>query len=66
MNIKVKTNQMEEVEGLTNAYPYAYHHAELGRTAVPWHWHEALEFNLVVSGTVRVSTTNQTCEFKQN
>ena len=66
MNIKVKTNQMEEVEGLTNAYPYAYHHAELGRTSVPWHWHEALEFNLVVSGTVRVSTTNQTCEFKQN
>ena len=63
MNIKVKTNQMEEVEGLHSDYPYVHHHALLGRTTVPWHWHEALEFNLVVSGTVTVSTTNQTCEF---
>ena len=63
VNIKVKTNQMEEVEGLYNDYPYVHHHALLGRAAVPWHWHEALEFDLVVSGTVTVSTTGQTCEF---
>ena len=66
MNIKVKTNQMEEVEGLHDDYPYVHHHALLGRTAVPWHWHEALEFNLVVSGVVTVTTANQTCEYKQN
>lgn len=66
MKIKVKTNQMEEVEGLHNDYPYVYHHVLLGRTTVPWHWHEALEFNLVVSGTVTVSTTGQTCQFRQN
>jgi len=63
VNIKVKTNQMEEVEGLHSDYPYVHHHALLGHSTVPWHWHEALEFDLVVSGTVTVATANQTCEF---
>lgn len=54
---------MEEVEGLRNEYPYAFHHVSLQVTEVPWHWHEALEFNLVLEGQVKVSTANQTQVF---
>lgn len=54
---------MEEIEGLHNEYPYAFHHVSLRTTEVPWHWHEALEFNYVVEGQVKVSTANQTQVF---
>lgn len=54
---------MEEVEGLHNAYPYAFHHVSLQNTEVPWHWHEALEFNLVLEGAVKVSTAGQVQTF---
>ena len=37
MRIKVRENQAEEIEGLTTEYPYAYHHADLADTKVPWH-----------------------------
>ena len=63
MKLHIRSNQMEEVEGLRNEYPYAFHHVSLKTTEVPWHWHEALEFNLVVSGQVKVSTANQTQVF---
>lgn len=63
MKLHIRNNQMEEVEGLRNEYPYAFHHVSLKTTEVPWHWHEALEFNLVVSGQVKVSTANQTQVF---
>ena len=59
MKLHIRTNQMEEVEGLHNEYPYAYHHVSLKTTQVPWHWHEALEFNLVTEGSVKVCTANQ-------
>ena len=51
---------MEEVEGLHNEYPYAFHRANLRETTVPWHWHEALEFGYVVEGSVKISTTMRT------
>ena len=51
---------MEEVEGLYNEYPYAYHYVDLQKTVVPWHWHEALEFNLILDGTLRVCTPSRT------
>ena len=60
MKLHIRSNQMEEVEGLRNEYPYAFHHVSLELTAVPWHWLEALELNLVTEGTVKVSTPNQT------
>lgn len=60
MKIRVQQNQMEEVEGLHNVYPYAYHHVDLQRTEVPWHWHEALEICYVVRGCVKVSTPGRT------
>lgn len=65
MKITVRHDQMEDVEGLHNEYPYAYHHVDLRTTLIPWHWHEALEFNYVVSGCVKVTTANQSLEFSQ-
>lgn len=65
MKLHIQSNQMEEVEGLHNEYPYTFHHVWLRETAVPWHWHEALEFNLVLEGSVKVSTSNQTQVFQK-
>jgi AraC-like DNA-binding protein len=56
---------MEEVEGLHNEYPYAFHHTDMRETTVPWHWHEALEFGYVVEGCVKISTTTQTLTLKK-
>lgn len=63
MKLRIRTNYMEEVEGLHNEYPYAFHHVDLAQTMIPWHWHEALEFDYVVSGSVKVSTPGQTQTF---
>lgn len=63
MKIQIRSNQMEEVEGLHNDYPYAYHHVDLSKTLIPWHWHEALEFNYIAQGSAQVSTTSQTLDF---
>lgn len=60
MKLRIRSNQMEEVEGLHNAYPYVFHHVDLGKTLIPWHWHEALEFCYIQSGSVKVSTAGQT------
>ena len=65
MKLHIRSNQMEEVEGLRNEYPYTFHHVALARTEVPWHWHEALEFNLVTEGVVKVSTANQSQVFRK-
>ena len=65
MKLRIRTNQMEEVEGLHNEYPYVFHHVSLRVTEVPWHWHEALEFNLVMDGEVKVSTASQTQVFQK-
>lgn len=64
MKLRIQTNQMEDVEGLHNEYPYAYHYADLENTSIPWHWHEALELNFVSAGTVKVYTPNQTQIFQ--
>ena len=65
MKLRIRTNYMEEVEGLHNEYPYAFHHVDLSRTLIPWHWHEELEFDYILEGTVRVSTAGQTQEFRK-
>ena len=65
MKLQIRSNQMEEVEGLHNAYPYAFHPVDMGKTAVPWHWHEALEFGYVQAGSVKVSTAGQTQAFEK-
>lgn len=66
MKIRLKDNQLEEIEGLSSEYPYVYHYANLSSTKIPWHWHEELEFNYVVSGTVKLITPNETYLFHKN
>lgn len=65
MKLRIRSNQMEEVEGLHNEYPYVFHHVDLSQTAIPWHWHEALEFCYVQSGSVKVSTAGQAQVFEK-
>lgn len=65
MKIQIHHNQMEEIEGLRNEYPYVFHHVDLQKTVIPWHWHEALEFNYITQGSAKVSTTSQTLEFHE-
>ena len=65
MKLHIGSNQMEVVEGLRNEYPYAYHYADLGKTLVPWHWHEALEINFVAEGSVKVCTASQSQIFSK-
>ena len=65
MKLRIRRNQMEELEDLHNEYPYTFHHVDLRHTMVPWHWHEALEFDYVVAGSVKVSTAGQTQTFQK-
>lgn len=65
MKLRIHSNQMEEVEGLRNEYPYVFHHVDLSQTTIPWHWHEALEFCYVQSGSVKVSTAGQAQVFQK-
>lgn len=65
MKLRIRSNQMEEVEGLYNEYPYVFHHVDLSKTAIPWHWHEALEFCYIQTGSVKVSTAGQTQFFEK-
>lgn len=65
MKLRIQSNQMEEVEGLHNEYPYTYHYVDLSKTAVPWHWHEALELNLVLEGSVKVCTPAHVLTFQK-
>lgn len=65
MKLRIRQNQMEELADLHNEYPYAFHHVDLRSTMVPWHWHEELEIDYVVSGSVKVSTAGQTQTFQK-
>ncbi len=66
MEIKVKGNQIEEIDGLSAAYPYVFHYADFEDTKVPWHWHEEFEFDYIVKGSVRVDTLNKSYVFRKN
>ena len=57
MKIRIKENQQEAIQGITQEYPYAYHHVNIKKTKVPWHWHEELELNYVEAGCVKVFTS---------
>ena len=60
MELRIGSHRMEDIEGLRSEYPYAYHHVDLSKTLVPWHWHEELEFGYVLEGVVKVSTAERT------
>lgn len=65
MKLRIRNDQMEEVEDLHNAYPYAFHLVDMTATAVPWHWHEALEFGYIREGSIQVSTAGQALTFQK-
>ena len=65
MKLRIRNDQMEEIEGLHNEYPYAFHPVDMAATAVPWHWHEALEICYVREGSIQVSTAGQTLTFQK-
>lgn len=65
MKLQIRSDRMEEIQGLHNAYPYAFHAVDMEKTVVPWHWHEAVEFGYVRSGKLQVSTVGQTLYFQQ-
>ena len=65
MKLQIRSDQMEEIQGLHNAYPYAFHAVDMEKTVVPWHWHEALEFNYIAQGCMKVSTAGQTLTFRK-
>lgn len=64
MKLRIRNDRMEEVEGLFNEYPYVFHHVDLSKTAIPWHWHEELEFCYIQTGSVKVATAGQTQTFQ--
>ena len=66
MKLKLNSNDREEVRGMTIEYPYVLHRDTYeANEDVPWHWHEELEINYVVSGEVELSITDNTYVLKE-
>ena len=65
MKIRIKENQQEAIQGITQEYPYAYHHVNIKKIKIPWHWHEELELNYVEAGCVKVSTSGKSYVFQE-
>jgi len=65
MKLHILNDQREEIQGLYNEYPYAFHHVDLSKTIIPWHWHEELEFCYVQAGSVKVATAGQSQIFQK-
>ncbi len=61
--LKIHSNQMEEVAGVYSEYPYVLHKLNFQGNSVPWHWHDELEFNYIISGEEIVRTTSGTYHF---
>ena len=65
MKIRIKENQQEAIQGITQEYPYAYHHVNIKKIKIPWHWHEELKLNYVESGCVKVYTSGKSYVFQK-
>ena len=63
MELVIRGNRMQEVEGVTAEYPYVLNRADSSRMRVPWHWHEEVEFTLVRQGVLRVTLSGKRFEF---
>lgn len=63
MRITVRENHMEEIEDIRPEFPYTCHHVEMKNTKVPWHWHEELEFDRVVSGEAKLKIAGRVLRF---
>lgn len=62
----VDSSGQELVEHGTSEFPIAYYQDDLTEYTVPWHWHEDLEFILVISGSVRISIATREYELQEN
>lgn len=65
MEIRIKENHQESVAGITMEYPYAYHHVDVKKTKIPWHWHEELELGYISQGALKLSTTEKDYAFEK-
>ncbi|MBQ6798554.1 MAG: AraC family transcriptional regulator [Oscillospiraceae bacterium] len=63
MELIIRSNNMQEVEGVTAEYPYVLNRADSASIRVPWHWHEEVEFSYVRRGTLRVAVSGHSYEF---
>jgi len=54
MELIIRSNHMQEVEGVTAEYPYVLNRADSETMRVPWHWHEEVEFSFVREGRLQV------------
>ena len=66
MELIIRSNDMQEVEGISAEYPYVLNRADSKETRVPWHWHEELEFSYVIRGTLKISIPGHTFSFQEN
>lgn len=57
---EVDKNQVEQIEGMTEAYPYCMHLRDLTNFLVPWHWHEEVELGYIDCGASQIITTGGT------
>jgi len=65
MELIIRNDDMQEVEGITAQYPYVLNHVNGKNTKVPWHWHEEVEFSYVVQGSLRVTVSGRSYVFRE-
>lgn len=65
MELIIRSDHMQEVEGVSAQYPYTLNRADSAHIRVPWHWHEELEFSYVTAGSLRVSVSGHSYVFRQ-
>ena len=58
-------NEIEAIDGMTEAFPYTMHRRDLSSFTVPWHWHEELEFDYAYRGSIEIETARQTYTIHQ-
>ena len=61
MELIIRGNHMQEVEGVTASFPYVLNQVSSAETRVPWHWHEEVEFTYVRRGQLRVMISRGLC-----
>jgi len=65
LELIIRSDHMQEVQGVSAQYPYTLNRADSAHIRVPWHWHEELEFSYVTAGTLRVSVSGHSYVFRQ-
>lgn len=63
MELIIRSDHMQEVQGITAEYPYVLNSVDGRDTKVPWHWHEEVEFSFIVRGSLRVTVAGHSWVF---